>query len=196
MNNSERSRLQQIYCHGLLDDVLPFWIRHCVDREQGGFMMALDQDGTLLDTDKSVWQQGRFTWLLGELFNKLHPNPAWLELARHGIQFIENCCFDSTDGRMWFQLDRAGNPLRKRRYSYSESFAAIAYGELFQATGDPAYATRAGALFQQFINHNQNPASATPKFTNTRPTRSIGPPMITLATAQELRTLSNSPMPI
>ena len=50
---------------GLLNDTLPFWINHCVDRAYGGFMFALDRDGTIVDTDKGMWQQGRFTWLLG-----------------------------------------------------------------------------------------------------------------------------------
>ena len=31
--------------------------------------LALDRDGSLLDDDKGMWQQCRFTWLLGELFN-------------------------------------------------------------------------------------------------------------------------------
>ena len=36
-------------------------------------MMSLDRDGTVVDTDKGVWQQGRFTWLLGELYNNVEP---------------------------------------------------------------------------------------------------------------------------
>ena len=58
-----RSELVATYRDGLLRDTLPFWIDHCVDREHGGFMMALAQDGAVVDTDKGVWQQGRFTWL-------------------------------------------------------------------------------------------------------------------------------------
>ena len=57
------------YRDGLLYDMLPFWINHGVDREYGGFMTALDRDGTIIDTDKGMWQQGRFTWLLATLYN-------------------------------------------------------------------------------------------------------------------------------
>jgi N-acylglucosamine 2-epimerase len=39
-----------VYRHGLLEDTLPFWIRHSVDREHGGFMMCLGRDGTVIDT--------------------------------------------------------------------------------------------------------------------------------------------------
>ena len=176
-----------VYRDGLLDDTLPFWIDHCVDRECGGFTIALDREGKLLDTDKGVWQQGRFTWLLGELYNNVEQRPEWLELAEHGIRFIEEHCFDPADGRMWFQLTRDGRPIRKRRYSFSESFAAIAYGELAQATGNEHYAEMAAKTFRQFINHTLDPQGVQPKFTDVRPTRGIGFPMITIVTAQQLR---------
>ena len=176
-----------IYRDGLLSDTLPFWIDHCVDRQHGGFMMSLDRDGSVIDTDKSVWQQGRFTWLLGELFNNVDPRSEWLELARHGADFIDRYCFDPADGRMWFHLTRDGRPIRKRRYAFSESFAAIAYGELAQATGDPSYAAKARRTFQAFVDHNLNPQNTPPKFTDTRPMRGLGFPMITIVTAQQLR---------
>ncbi|MFM8485476.1 MAG: hypothetical protein ACKOCH_03995, partial [Bacteroidota bacterium] len=47
------------YRNYLLEDILPFWIQHGWDREKGGMWTALDRDGTLLDSDKSVWFQGR-----------------------------------------------------------------------------------------------------------------------------------------
>ncbi len=181
------NELCDVYRDGLLNDTLPFWLKHCVDRKQGGFMMALDREGNVIDTDKSVWQQCRFTWLLGELYNNVEQRDEWLELAKHGLRFIDEHCFDSTDGRMWFHVTRDGRPIRKRRYAFSECFAAIAYGEYAKATGDQQYAEKAERTFQQFIDHNLSPQGVQPKFTDTRPTRSIGFPMMTIATAQELR---------
>lgn len=182
-----RKRLTESYRDGLLLDTLPFWTAHSVDRDHGGFITSLDRDGTVLDTDKGVWQQGRFTWLLGELYNTVEPRSEWLQLAEHGGRFLEQHCTDRADGRMWFEVTREGRPLRKRRYAFSESFAAIAFGELAQATAEARYATLAEAAFRRFIDHNLNPQDVTPKYTDTRPTRGLAFPMITLATAQELR---------
>ncbi|TWU03257.1 AGE family epimerase/isomerase [Neorhodopirellula pilleata] len=187
MNPTERRELIATYRDGLLNDVVPFWMRHCVDREHGGFTMSLDRDGTVIDTDKGVWQQCRFTWLLGELYNNVQPRNEWLALARHGIDFIDRHGFDPADGRMWFHLTRDGRPIRKRRYAFSESFAAIAYGEFAKATGEDEYARKAEACFRRFLDHNRNPQGVQPKFTDVRPTRGIGFPMITINTAQELR---------
>ena len=66
------AHLTDVYRRGLLEDVLPFWIKHAVDREHGGFTVAVDRDGSVLDTDKAVWAQCRFTWLLGEWYGYLH----------------------------------------------------------------------------------------------------------------------------
>ena len=188
-----REELIGTYRNGLLEDVLPFWMRHCVDREHGGFIMSLDRDGSIVDTDKGTWQQGRFTWLLGELYNNVEARDEWLELAKHGAKFMDEHCFDPSDGRMWFHVTREGEPIRKRRYGYSESFAAIAYGELFKATGEELYAEKARRTFQGFIDHNLDPQGVDPKFTGVRPMKSLGFPMITIVTAQELRDSINLP---
>jgi N-acylglucosamine 2-epimerase len=187
MDQARIDQLIAVYRDGLLNDTLPFWLPRCVDRESGGFMIARDRDGTLLDTDKGVWQQGRFTWLLGELYNNVEPRDEWLEPAREAARFMDEHCYDPTDGRMWFHVTREGKPIRKRRYAFTESFAAIAYGELAQATGEDHYAEKARRTFQRFIEHNLSPQGVEPKFTGIRPMKGIGFPMITIATAQELR---------
>jgi N-acylglucosamine 2-epimerase len=184
--------LIQVYRDGLLDDVLPFWMNHAVDDQYGGIMTSLNRNGTIIDTDKGVWQQGRFAWLLGELYNdpRLANHPEreqWLATAGRTLDFISTHCFDSSDGRMWFHVTRDGRPIRKRRYAFSESFAAIAYGEFAQATGKSEYAQQAKNCFSRFVDHNLNPVGTEPKFTDVRPSQGIGFPMISIATAQQLR---------
>mgnify|MGYP001129288889 FL=1 len=191
-NEFDKSKLQEFYRSGLLDDVVPFWLRHGVDHKHGGLISSLTQSGEVADSDKSVWIQGRFAWLLGELYN--HPlcqsNPdrsLWLETAEKTLSFVQKHAFDDTDGRMWFHLTRDGQPIRKRRYAYSESFAAIAFGELALATQKQEYADLAEQCFQRFVSHSLDPQGVEPKFTEVRPCKSIGFPMITINTASELR---------
>ena len=186
MDFPRRAELLTRYRDGLLQDVVPFWLRHGVDREHGGVLTCLDRDGSLLDSDKGVWQQGRFAWLLGELYNNVERNPAWLDAATHTCQFLKRCGIDPIDDRMWFQVTREGAPLRKRRYAFSEAFAAIAFGELAQATGEQSWADLAAARFRRFLEQSATGASP-PKSTGLRPAKSIGVPMITINAAQELR---------
>ena len=78
-----------VYRDGLLGDTIPFWVRHGVDRECGGFLTCLDRDGTVIDTDKAIWLQGRFAWLLSTLYSTVERRSEWLELARHGLDFLD-----------------------------------------------------------------------------------------------------------
>ncbi|MHC4404866.1 MAG: AGE family epimerase/isomerase [Planctomycetota bacterium] len=194
MDPQRVDELIETYRGGLLDDTLPFWIEHSVDRQHGGFTVALDRDGSILDTDKGMWQQCRFTWLLGELYNNTGPlgvdddrRQRWLELCRHGIEFIDRFGFDPADGRMWFHVTREGRPIRKRRYAFTESFAAIAYGEYARAVGSEEHAEKARRCFRRFVDHNLRPEGVAPKHTDVRPMKAIGFPMITIVTAQQLR---------
>jgi N-acylglucosamine 2-epimerase len=179
--------LLQTYRDGLLTDTLPFWIRHGVDAEHGGVLTCLDRDGTVVDSDKGVWQQGRFCWLLAELYNNVERRQEWLTIAESTGRFLQRHCFDPADGRMWFHVTRSGRPIRKRRYRFSESFAAIAFGELALATGKDEYRELAKATFQQFRRHFADPPELDRKFTAERRLKGIGFPMISIATAQQLR---------
>lgn len=178
--------LHDTYLKGLLNDTLPFWINHSVDRKHGGFMFMLDRDGTLMDTDKGVWQQGRFTWLLATLYNQLEKKQEWLELAKHGIDFIDKKCFD-TDGRMFFHLDQKGNPIRKRRYIFSETFAAIAYAAYSKASSEKWAAEKAMDIWENIMKWLHTPGFLPPKFTANRQSKGLAIPMTLLVTAQELR---------
>jgi len=176
-----------IYRDNLLDDILPFWIKHSVDYEYGGFTFCLDRDGTAIDSDKGMWQTCRFTWLLATLYNKIEKRPEWLSLAKHGIDFIRKYGFDE-DGRMFFQVSRRGEPLRKRRYLFTETFATIAFAAYAKATNDSEKANRACDLFRLIIDYHTNPFLLQPKhITETRSLKSIGMPMILINTAQVLR---------
>jgi N-acylglucosamine 2-epimerase len=184
--NPSLSTLRNTYRDGLMDDTVPFWFPRAVDTEHGGFLHCFDRDGSLLDTDKSVWVQGRMAWMLLTLYNTVEKRPEWLEWARGGLEFIDRHCFD-TDGRMFFHMTRDGRPIRKRRYAYSESFAAIAHAAYARATACDRSATRARELFDQFTRWNFTPGLMPPKFADTRPMIGMGPRMITIVTAQELR---------
>jgi N-acylglucosamine 2-epimerase len=179
-------QLNRFYRDSLLQDVLPFWFPRAIDHEHGGFLHCFDADGSLLDSDKSVWAQGRMSWMLLTLYNTLEKRPEWLDWGRHGVRFLEQHGFDQ-DGRMFFHLNRRGEPIRKRRYAYSESFASIAMGALFRATGEEFWRSRAIELFRHFLDWNFTPGRMPPKFTATRPMIGIGPLMIAMATAQSLR---------
>ena len=50
------------YKSELLDRVIPFWLEKSQDAEFGGYFTCLDRDGSVYDTDKFIWMQGREVW--------------------------------------------------------------------------------------------------------------------------------------
>ena len=185
-NRDELERLKLFYSDHLLKDTVPFWFPRSFDVQHGGFLLMRDADGSLIDDDKAVWIQGRATWLLSTLYNTVEARSEWLQGAKGGYDFLNQHCFDE-DGRMFFHVTRDGKPLRKRRYFFSETFYVIAAAAYAKASGDSEAASRAREIFGKCISYASVPGILPPKFTDTRPAKGIGVPMIMINTAQQLR---------
>lgn len=181
---SGRAALAETYRASLLDDVVPFWLRHGLDREFGGLSSCLDRNGSVLDSDKSIWAQGRTAWMWLTLYNEVEARPQWLEGARSCLEFLRQHG-EGPDGKLWFSVTREGNGLRMRRYVYSESFAAIAGAAWFKATGDERGRDDARRYFAQYLRFSFEPGVMAPK--SERPAQGLGAHMIAIVTAQELR---------
>lgn len=189
---SDLESLEAFYKKQLLEDTLPFWFPKSMDETYGGYLLMRDQDGSLLDDDKAVWIQGRVAWLLATLYNTVEPRKEWLEGAKLGIDFLNQHCFD-TDERMFFHVNRQGEPIRKRRYFFSETFAVIANAAYAKASGDQQAAEKARFLFGKCIEYATIPGMLELKFTSTRPAKGIGIPMILMNTAQQMRETIGDP---
>ena len=187
MHQQHRRKLAGIYRDTLLTNVMPFWLQNGLDRDYGGYLTALNRDGTVIDTDKSIWFQGRGAWTFATLYNTVEKRTEWLDAARSGIEFLR-CYGSSPDGKLYFTVTRDGKPLRMRRYVYSESFAAIANAAFARATNDERAEIDARNFFANYLKFSYGNGLIPSKIDqSTRATRGIGPFMITIATAQELR---------
>lgn len=194
MDSNRIDELIDIYRGGLLDDTVPFWTRHSVDREQGGFITFLDRDGSHFGTDKPVWLQGRIIWMYSRLYNEVEKRPEWLELARHGLDFLLKHCFDD-DGRLFFVVRRDGVPLRKRRYLFSETFAVMGLAEYARASGEDWARQKAAEVFDTLMRYHTTPGLLEPKvIPGAMPMKGHAMPMILLATSQIARRVDDRPV--
>ena len=187
MDRSALLALQERYRSGLFDSTIPFWLKHGVDREHGGLLTGLAEDGALIDTDKAVWLQGRAAWTFSALYSTGHPQPEYLTTAKSCLDFISTHC-RGEGGKLYFTVTREGKPLRMRRYVYSECFAAIGNAAYAKATGDRQAAANAAEYFSTFLHHSFTPGVMPAKVDpETRPSKGLAPLMIAIATAQEIR---------
>ncbi len=172
----------------LLKDVVPFWMEHGWDREHGGVYSCLDRKGERFSSVKSVWIQARFMWLLSKLCNEYGAREEWLAAAKSCREFLEAHCF-APDGRMYFQVTGAGEPVRRRRYWFSEAFYCMASAEYYKATGDVFALETARRLYESILemyrDASKDPRVSPPKYEYA--SSSLGPPMIMLNVTNIMR---------
>jgi len=174
------------YKDDLTENILPFWLKHGLDTVNGGFYTCLNRDGSLMDTTKSVWFQGRGGFVFAHAYNTIEQKPEWLAASKSAVEFLEKYCFD-TDGRMYFEVTAEGVPLRKRRYLFSESFAAIAMSEYSIASGDQKYAHKALDIFKLILKYIHTPGLLEPKYNENFQARGHSLCMILINTASCIR---------
>ena len=126
--------LRDHYHHYLFEEYLPFWQRHGIDHELGGFMCAIDHDGTRSSDSKYMWYQGRGLWTYSYLYRHFGGDEQ-LEVARRAKDFLLRHGRDERGD--WVQsLTRAGK--------VESPATSRGYATLFVAEGMQAYAHATG----------------------------------------------------
>ena len=144
------------YKSELLDRVIPFWLEKSQDTEFGGYFTCLDRDGSVYDTDKFIWMQGREVWMFSKLYNEVEHRQEWLDCAIQGAEFLKKYGHDG-HYNWYFAVDREGRALVEPYNIFSYTFAVIAFGQLALATGNREYADIAKRTFDIVLSKVDNP---------------------------------------
>lgn len=172
----------QLFHEELYERVLPFWMKHSLDREHGGYFNCLDRDGAIYDTRKHVWLQGRQVWMLSKIHNTHHaagePSP-WLEAATLGAKFLRQHA--RTGDRVYFALTREGQPAQMQRKMFSECFYVMAMAEYARASGDTTARDEAREMLGHVMRYAKDPSLlGRPVYPHLPATSSLAVPMILL----------------
>lgn len=182
-------KLAAQYKSELLDKVIPFWLEKSQDTEFGGYFTCLDRDGSVYDTDKFIWLQGREVWMFATLYNKVEKRQEWLDCAIQGAEFLKKYGHDG-NLNWYFALDREGHPLVEPYNIFSYTFAVIAFGQLSIATGNKEYADIAKRTFDIVLSKVDNPKGKWCKASpGARQLKSFALPMILCNVALEIESL-------
>ena len=186
-------KLANRYKTELLDSVLPFWLNKSIDKEYGGYFSCLDRDGSVYDTDKFIWLQGREVWLFSMLCNKLGKKQEWLDAAIQGAEFLKKYGHNG-DYDFYFSLTREGKPLVEPYNIFSNTFACMAFAQLAKATGSEEYAEISRRIFKRILERRGNPKGKWSKAVpGTRPMKDFALPMIICNMALEVEDIINDP---
>lgn len=145
------------YRRDLVEAVIPFWLNNSLDRTHGGYFSCLDRDGTVYDSRKYVWLQGRAVWMFSRLYNELEARPEFLDAARLGAEFIRRHARDQ-QGRVYFSLTRDGQPHAFQRKPYAAVFYQMGLFEYARASGDQSCLDESVEVFWKIIDWIADPS--------------------------------------
>lgn len=186
MTNVDFKQISSRYKRELLENCLPFWLEHSQDKECGGYFSCLNRDGSVYDTDKFIWLQGREVWMFAMLYNNVEKNQQWLDCAIQGAEFLKKYGHDE-NWDFYFSVNREGRPLVQPYNIFSNTFACMAFAQLAKATGNDEYALIARRIFGRILERRSNPKGQWCKaYPGTRPMKDFALPMIICNMALEI----------
>jgi mannobiose 2-epimerase len=143
--------------HELTGNILPFWMRHTVDRENGGFYGAIDCD---LQVDKQSPRtaviNARILWTFSAAARVLS-DAAYRETADWAYDYIVDRFWDKQYGGVYWMLDYQGIPISERKQIYAQAFAAYGMAEYFRVTGREDSLECAQQLYRLIEEHSAEP---------------------------------------
>jgi len=96
------------------------------DREIGGFMCELKDNGEVVDDEKRLWYQGRAVWICSFMYNNFGKETRFLEIAKKTRDFMTEHMY-AGHGK-WYEAV-------SRNAKIKEDVSKNIYGWLFSAVG-------------------------------------------------------------
>jgi cellobiose epimerase len=141
----------------LTGNILPFWLNHTVDRENGGFYGALTNDLKVCnEVERSAVLCARILWTFSAA-SRRYPRPEYLAMARHAYDYLLGAFQDSQHGGFYWSVDKTGQTVNDRKQTYAQAFAIYGLSEYHAATGDPESLEIAKKTFHLLEGHASDP---------------------------------------
>ena len=140
----------------LVDELLPLWARHGLDRTNGGYWNRVGPDRRPTpDGFKRLLVHARQLYAFSRAVEL--GAGAWArDAADHGLAFLD-CFWDSRHGGWFMTTDDRGEPLDRRKDLYAHAFAIFGLAEHHRITGRAESLERACATLALVREHLRDP---------------------------------------
>ncbi len=119
----------------LREDILPFWIRHSADPDNGGFWGQISNDLTIEPgADKGLILNSRILWTFSRAFRRFGDD-RMLAMAERAHETVLNWFWDQEHGGANCLVDYQRRPIDTKKSVYGQAFTVYALAEFFDATG-------------------------------------------------------------
>ncbi len=141
-------------CRSLLESsILDFYLPASLDREYGGYLEELDEQGKFTCDEKFLTLQARQVWFFSAMANANIRRDETLAAAKLGYDFLCQHFYDSQNGGYFTKVERKGTPTDRRKHVYPLSFVIYAFVEYGRASGHDEPLKRAMSLFETLESH-------------------------------------------
>ena len=137
-----------------LERILDFWSTRALDKENGGFIGAMDAAGVVIpDAPKGAVLNSRILWTFSAA--TLHTGePKYRAMADRAYAYCRDHFYDTDEGGLFWTVDTSGRPLDTHKQIYALAFGIYGFVEYVKLTGDRA--ARFPGLHR--ISHASSPA--------------------------------------
>jgi len=132
----------------LRSNILPFWLKHAVDEQYGGFRGQIANDLTIDSfANKGLILNARILWTFSKAFS-VYGEDAYLQAARRAFDYLTRHFWDTTFNGVFWMVDYLGHPVETKKRIYGQAFTVYALAEYHRVTGDPEALTKAIQIYE------------------------------------------------
>ena len=136
-----------------MDCVMPFWLKHSIDKEHGGYWTSLERDGTRYgDGRKHLIVQTRCIYGMCVGY-RLSGKQEYLDAAAQGVAFFREHFRDKQYGGWVQSTTREGQQIETVKNLYGTAFAMYGLAEYARLSGDGDALQDAADTYDLVMNH-------------------------------------------
>jgi len=135
--------------HELLSNILPFWLKHTIDDQYGGFRGQISND-LIIDplANKGLILNARILWTFSKAFT-VYQDEIYRETARRAYEYIAQYFLDPQHGGVYWMLDYQGHPVETRKRIYGQAFTVYALAEYYFSTKSTEALATARQIYEE-----------------------------------------------
>lgn len=133
-----------------LENILDYWIKFSVDKENGGFVGQRDHfNEEVRDASKGIILNTRILWTFSAVANYKGEKAGELRsLADRAYGYLKKAFWDDIFGGVFWEVDAEGKPVNRRKQIYAQAFAVYALSEYYILSEDEEARELALELFE------------------------------------------------
>jgi mannobiose 2-epimerase len=137
-----------------LFQILNFWERNAVDKDNGGFYGKIDNDNTIFkQAPKGSVLNSRILWTFSAAYN-FTKKENYLATAQRVFEYFRDHFIDKEFGGVYWTVDFKGNPLDTKKQIYALAFAIYGLSEFYLSSKNEEAKKLAIELYNTILKYS------------------------------------------